>query len=472
MYSEEKTTIYTLFKKQNYFLNKKIIVNGWVKAFRSNRFLIINDGSTSKNLQIIINKNLFSTDIVKKIIIGACLQINGCLVESPGLDQNIEIVAQKICFFSKTSSIDVNNTILQPKHHSLKKLRTQSHFRWRTNIFSTIMRIRHSLSYFIHDFLHKHQFINIHTPIITSIDSEGVGELFIVTTKHTNTKKEDYYFFNKPVYLTVSGQLQAETAALGLNKVYTFGPVFRAENSNTYRHLSEFWMVELEMVFYDLEDNMNFAEYLLKNILNYILKECVDDLYILNNYLIKHELFNNNFLYNNLLKCLELVVNTDFERISYSDAIEILTLHKEKINNLQFLKWGMDLHSDHEKFLVDKYFKKPVIVYNYPLQIKPFYMYLNQDGLTVKAMDVLFPFIGEIIGGSERETRYDVLLKQIDNKMINKEKLWWYIETRKIGSAPHSGFGLGFDRLVQFVTGMSNIRDVIPYSRTPNNIEF
>lgn len=476
---DKKITIYFLLQEKKNFLFKNVVIRGWVKFFRNNRFIILNDGSTLKNIQVVVGKDIQNV-ILKQIIVGASLKITGRLIPSRGYNQDIEIIAKKIFLYSSTLFSNVNKTILQPKNHSFKYLRKQAHFRFRTSIFSSIMRIRHFLSCFIHNFFSENNFFYIQTPIITGIDCEGAGELFKITvsddcaddinvfSKNSNTQLSNKIdFFKKSAYLTVSGQLAIETAALGLSRVYSFGPVFRAENSNTYKHLSEFWMIEPEIAFFNLIDNINFVEYFLKSTIKYIFEKCEEELFYINDYLVKNEILENNL---NVVDRIKLIIDNDFIKMSYTEAIKILENNNKKFIN--HLAWGSDLNSEHEKFLVDVYIKKPVIIYNYPLNIKPFYMYVNDDGKTVKAMDVLFPVIGEIVGGSEREYREDVLLKQLHKFSINKKKLQWYIDTRKIGSIPHSGFGLGFDRLVQFITGMRNIRDVIPYPRTPGNLEF
>ncbi|WGH28007.1 MAG: asparagine--tRNA ligase [Candidatus Bostrichicola ureolyticus] len=435
-------------------ISKNIIIKGWVRAFRSFRFLEINDGSTLQNIQIFINNN-FDKSFLKKININTSIEVHGTIVKSKGKKQDIEIYAKSIHIFYSSDIRELQKTILQPKNHSLKKLREQAHLRFRTNIFSAIMRIRHNLSFAIHKFFNEKGFFYIHTPIITSIDAEGAGKMFRVTTLDINEKcdnKRD--FFGKKTYLTVSGQLEAEAAALALGKVYTFGPTFRAENSNTYRHLSEFWMIEPEIAFYELNETIQLAIKFLKFIILYVTKYCKEDLNFLNDFKKKQ----------NTINYLESILNKSFEIISYTSAINILQ------KNFTNIVWGIDLQSEHEKFLVEKYFKSPVVLFDYPEKIKAFYMRLNKDEKTVSAMDILLPNVGEIIGGSQREERYDILYKRIHKMNINNIK--WYLDTRRFGSVPHSGFGLGFDRLVQFITCMNNIRDVIPFPRIPGNADF
>lgn len=464
-------SIKKLLSNKKEIINKKVIVNGWVRFFRSNRFIILNDGSSLINLQIFVN-NSFNKEFLKKITIGCSLRVEGNIVNSIGYKQSIELNAKKITIYSEISKEKLQKTILQPKNHSLEKLREQAHLRFKTNIFSSIMRIRHNLSFAIHKYFNNLDFFYINTPIITPFDSEGIGEIFKVTTLDIyNEKKNNKDFFGRQTYLTVSGQLEAEIAAMGLNKVYTFGPVFRAEKSNTSRHLSEFWMVEPEMAFYDLNDIINLAENLLKFLINYILNNCKEDLEFLNNYN-----NTNNKVYNkkSLLELLNSVLDKPFIKITYTEAIDILKKSKyNKENNfIHPVYWGMNLQSEHERFIVEKYFKYPTILFDYPESSKAFYMRLNNDGKTVAAMDVLFPKIGEVIGGSQREDRYDILLNKMKLLNIKIEDFWWYLDLRIFGSSPHSGFGLGFDRFLQFITGMKNIRDVIPFPRTPNNVEF
>ena len=463
-------------------LSKKINVKGWVKTFRANRFISLNDGSTIQNLQCVVDYENTDQAILSKINTGASIEIFGILIASQGKGQSVEIQAEKIIILGES---DPDSYPIQPKKHSLEFLRENAHLRVRTNTFSSIFRIRSSISFAIHKYFKKNGFVYVNTPIITGSDAEGAGEMFKVTTLNINKAEVedsgsiDYSkdFFGKETNLTVSGQLEAENMAMGLGKVYTFGPTFRAENSNTSRHLAEFWMIEPEMAFYDLIDNMNLAEDFIKHVLKYVVEDCKDDLDFLNNRLInedknkpkqeRHEL--------TLIERLNFVVNNDFVRITYTEAYEILKNskpNKKKKFKFPISEWGIDLQSEHERFLVEKHFKKPVIIYDYPSKIKAFYMRMNDDGKTVKAMDILFPGIGEIVGGSQREERLDVLKARIKELNIDEEELWWYLDLRKFGTVEHSGFGLGLERLILFATGMSNIRDVIPFPRTPKNAEF
>ncbi len=473
-------TIKDLFK--NPPLSKKINVKGWVKTFRANRFISLNDGSTIQNLQCVVDYENTDQAILSKINTGASIEIFGILIASQGKGQSVEIQAEKIIILGES---DPDSYPIQPKKHSLEFLRENAHLRVRTNTFSSIFRIRSSISFAIHKYFKENGFVYVNTPIITGSDAEGAGEMFKVTTLNINKAEVedngsiDYSkdFFGKETNLTVSGQLEAENMAMGLGKVYTFGPTFRAENSNTSRHLAEFWMIEPEMAFYDLIDNMNLAEDFIKYVLKYVVEDCKDDLDFLNNRLInedknkpkqeRHEL--------TLIERLNFVVNNDFVRITYTEAYEILKNskpNKKKKFKFPISEWGIDLQSEHERFLVEKHFKKPVIIYDYPSKIKAFYMRMNDDGKTVKAMDILFPGIGEIVGGSQREERLDVLKARIKELNIDEKELWWYLDLRKFGTVEHSGFGLGLERLILFVTGMSNIRDVIPFPRTPKNAEF
>lgn len=473
-------TIKDLFK--NPPLSKKINVKGWVKTFRANRFISLNDGSTIQNLQCVVDYENTDQAILSKINTGASIEIFGILIASQGKGQSVEIQAEKIIILGES---DPDSYPIQPKKHSLEFLRENAHLRVRTNTFSSIFRIRSSISFAIHKYFKENGFVYVNTPIITGSDAEGAGEMFKVTTLNINKAEVedngsiDYSkdFFGKETNLTVSGQLEAENMAMGLGKVYTFGPTFRAENSNTSRHLAEFWMIEPEMAFYDLIDNMNLAEDFIKYVLKYVIEDCKDDLDFLNNRLInedknkpkqeRHEL--------TLIERLNFVVNNDFVRITYTEAYEILKNskpNKKKKFKFPISEWGIDLQSEHERFLVEKHFKKPVIIYDYPSKIKAFYMRMNDDGKTVKAMDILFPGIGEIVGGSQREERLDVLKARIKELNIDEEELWWYLDLRKFGTVEHSGFGLGLERLILFATGMSNIRDVIPFPRTPKNAEF
>ena len=460
-------------------IDSEINLGGWVRAFRANKFIELNDGSTIKNIQCVINDGIIDEDIIKRISVGCSLIITGILVNSIGKGQSFEINVLSIKLLGES---DPEKYPIQPKKHSFEFLREQAHLRIRTSTFSSVMRIRSKLAFSIHDYFNKNGFNYIHTPIITSSDAEGAGEMFKVTTlgKEDLAKKDTDYsddFFGKKTSLTVSGQLEAETYALGLGNVYTFGPTFRAENSNTSRHASEFWMIEPEMAFYDLNDNMDLAESFVKHILEYILKECEEDLKFLEERLLKEESQKPQIERSDLslIEKIKFTVNNEFTRISYTEAFEILkNSNYNKKKKFKFLldEWGSDLQSEHERFLVEKHFKSPVIIYDYPSKIKAFYMRLNDDDETVRAMDVLFPGIGEIIGGSQREERLDVLKKRMTEMGIDEKELWWYLDLRKYGTVPHSGFGLGFERMVMFCTGMSNIRDVIPYPRTPKNASF
>ena len=460
-------------------IDSEINLGGWVRAFRANKFIELNDGSTIKNIQCVINDGIIDEDIIKRISVGCSLIITGILVNSIGKGQSFEINVSDIKILGES---DPEKYPIQPKKHSFEFLREQAHLRIRTSTFSSVMRIRSKLAFSIHDYFNKNGFNYIHTPIITSSDAEGAGEMFKVTTlgKEDLAKKDTDYsddFFGKKTSLTVSGQLEAETYALGLGNVYTFGPTFRAENSNTSRHASEFWMIEPEMAFYDLNDNMDLAESFVKHILEYILNECEEDLKFLEERLLKEESQKPQIERSDLslIEKIKFTVNNEFTRISYTEAFEILkNSNYNKKKKFKFLldEWGSDLQSEHERFLVEKHFKSPVIIYDYPSKIKAFYMRLNDDDKTVRAMDVLFPGIGEIIGGSQREERLDVLKKRMTEMGIDEKELWWYLDLRKYGTVPHSGFGLGFERMVMFCTGMSNIRDVIPYPRTPKNASF
>jgi asparaginyl-tRNA synthetase len=463
-------------------LKQKVEVNGWVKTFRSNRFIALNDGSTIKNIQCVVDFEQFDEDLLKKIATGAALKIKGVLVESLGKGQSVEIQAEEIFVHGLS---DPDSYPIQPKKHSMEFLREQAHLRIRTNTFAAVMRVRSALSFAIHAYFQKNGFYYFHAPIITGSDAEGAGEMFRVSTLDPKNPpltdsgevnyKED--FFGKETNLTVSGQLEAEAYAMGLGKVYTFGPTFRAENSNTSRHLAEFWMIEPEMAFYDLKDNMDLAEDFIKNIISYLLENCEEDLAFLENRLLDEEKTKPMAERSDmkLTERLKFVVDNEFIRITYTEAIDILRNSKpNKKKKFQYLinEWGADLQSEHERYLVEKHFKCPVILFDYPAKIKAFYMRLNEDGKTVRAMDILFPGIGEIVGGSQREERLDVLTEKIAALGIDEKELWWYLDLRKFGTAVHSGFGLGFERMVQFTTGMGNIRDVIPFPRTPQNAEF
>ena len=462
--------------------SQKVSIKGWVKTFRANRFISLNDGSCSDSIQCVVDFENTDSDILSKISTGASLKIEGALVESQGKGQKSEIKVAKIIVLGEC---DMNSYPIQPKKHSLEFLRENAHLRVRTNTFSSIMRVRSNLSFAIHKYFKENGFFYVNTPIITGSDAEGAGEMFKVTTldieKTPLNKKNkiDYGedFFGKETNLTVSGQLEAESLAMGLGKVYTFGPTFRAENSNTSRHLAEFWMIEPEMAFYDLEDNMELAEEFIKSVIKSLLEESKEDLEYLNKRLLDEDkskpMSERNEL--NLLEKLDFVVNNDFKKITYTEAFDILKNskpNKKKKFKFPILEWGVDLQSEHERFLVEKHFKKPVIIYDYPAKIKAFYMRMNEDGKTVKAMDILFPGIGEIVGGSQREERLDVLKSRIKELKIEEKELWWYLDLRKYGTVQHSGFGLGLERLILFTTGMSNIRDVIPFPRTPKSAEF
>ena len=457
-----------------------ILISGWVRNKRQSKnvaFLSINDGSTIKNLQVVIDLTKIDIDLINKINTGTSVSIIGKIVKSQGRDQSFELNAHKV---DVLGIADPESYPLQPKRHSFEFLRDIAHLRSRTNTFGAIFRIRHAIIYAIHNFFNSKGFLNIHTPILTSSDAEGAGEMFKVTTLDIEKKIKNNYnddFFGKEVNLTVSGQLNAELAALGLSEVYTFGPTFRAENSNTSRHLAEFWMIEPEMAFYDIKDNMDLAEEMLKYLVKYTLDNCKDDL----SFLEKAEedrdkqkpMLERQSL--NLTERLKFVCNNTFERLTYSEAFQILKSSKpNKKNKFDFPvnEWGIDFQSEHERYLVEKHFKKPVIIVDYPKNIKAFYMRQNDDDKTVAAMDVLFPIVGEIIGGSQREERYDKLFSRMREMNISEKQLWWYLETRKFGTVIHSGFGLGLERLVQFVTGMTNIRDVIPFPRSPGNCSF
>ena len=460
-------------------IKKNIEICGWVKTYRAKRFIAINDGSTLLNLQCVIDFENHENSIIKRINTGAALRIIGDLIYSKGKGQNLELEVNKIFILGDS---DPDKYPIQPKKHSLEFLREKAHLRARTNTFNAIMKIRSVLAFGVHEFFQNKKFNYLNTPIITGSDAEGAGEMFKVTTLEPNTnsnKLVDYKkdFFGKKTHLTVSGQLEAESYALALGNVYTFGPTFRAENSNTKRHLAEFWMIEPEMAFYDLKDNMDLAEEFVKYLLNKILSNCQVELDFLNKRLDDEEktkpLAQRGEM--GLIEKINFVNKNSFMRLSYTEAIKILKNSKpNKKNKFQFKidKWGVDLQSEHERFLVEKHFKCPLIIFDYPEEIKAFYMRLNEDKKTVGAMDVLFPGIGEIIGGSQREERLDILISRMKKLKIDQNQLWWYLELRKFGTAPHSGFGLGFERLVQFSTGMNNIRDVIPFPRTPQNASF
>lgn len=456
-------------------LGSVITVKGWVRSFRSNRFIALNDGSALANLQCVVDFENENENQLKRITTGACLAVTGELVESQGKGQSVEINVQS---FEVLGDAPVEEYPLQPKKHSLEFLREIAHLRPRTNTFGAVFRIRHALSFAIHNYFNKEGFFNWHSPIITGSDAEGAGEMFRVTTLPNGTDQESSEdFFGKETHLTVSGQLEGELGAMGLGKIYTFGPTFRAENSNTTRHLAEFWMIEPEMAFFDLEMNMDLAEDFLKYTIQYVLDNCRADLEFLDKRFADEQKTKpqNERSEQGLIEKLEFVVSNDFVRLSYTEAIEILRNCKpNKKKKFKYLinEWGADLQSEHERYLVEKHFKAPVVLFDYPANIKAFYMRLNEDEKTVRAMDILFPGIGEIVGGSQREERYDVLKQKVADVGIPEEELWWYLETRKFGTCVHSGFGLGFERLVLFATGMGNIRDVIPFPRTPKSANF
>jgi len=460
---------------------QQVEIAGWVRTFRSNRFIALSDGTTIKTIQAVVDFENFDENVLKRITTGAAIQINGTLEGSQGTGQSVEIQVNSVEILGDS---DPELYPLQPKKHSLEFLREKAHLRFRTNTFGAVFRVRHALSYAIHHYFNERGFFNIHSPIITGSDAEGAGEMFRVTTldlsdiPKTKEGKVDTSedFFGKEANLTVSGQLEAELAAMGLRKVYTFGPTFRAENSNTTRHLAEFWMIEPEVAFADLKDNMDLVEDFLQYLVKYALEHCADDL----TFLAQREADDEKSKPQDqrhalgLLDRLQFVTENDFERVTYTDAVEILRNSAPfKKKKFKFpVEWGTDLQSEHERYLVEKHFNKPVIITDYPASFKAFYMRLNDDQKTVAAMDVLFPGVGEITGGSQREERLDVLARRCREMGIEEEHVWWYLETRKFGTCKHAGFGLGFERLVMFVTGMSNIRDVIPFPRAPLTCEF
>ncbi len=463
-------------------LLQEVTINGWVRTFRSNRFIALNDGSTINNIQCVVDFEQFDESILKQVNTGAALRISGTLVESQGRGQSVEIQVKDIFVHG---AADPESYPIQPKKHSLEFLREKAHLRVRTNTFSAVMRVRSALSFAIHQYFRQNGFYYFHAPIITGSDAEGAGEMFRVTTLNDKNPpltddgavnyRED--FFGKETNLTVSGQLEAEAYAMALGKVYTFGPTFRAENSNTSRHLAEFWMIEPEMAFYDLDANMDLAEDFIKNVIDYVLENCMEDLEFLEKRLLDEEKTKPQVERSEmpLIEKLKFISENNFMRVTYTEAIEILRNskpNKKKKFQYPINEWGADLQSEHERYLVEKHFKCPVILFDYPAKIKAFYMRLNEDGKTVRAMDILFPGIGEIVGGSQREERLDVLKEKMEALNIPEEELWWYLDLRKFGTAVHSGFGLGFERLVLFATGMGNIRDVIPFPRTPQNAEF
>jgi asparaginyl-tRNA synthetase len=461
---------------------QEVVVMGWVRTFRNNQFIALNDGSTNNNLQVVLALGKFGDDVLKRITTSAALKVTGTIVPSLGKGQKMDLNATTIEILGDS---DAEKYPLQPKKHSLEFLREIAHLRFRTSTFGSVFRIRHALAFAVHKFYNDKGFVYMHTPIITASDAEGAGEMFHVSTLPLESPpknedgsinfKED--FFGRATNLTVSGQLEGELGATAFGDIYTFGPTFRAENSNTARHLAEFWMIEPEMAFYDLEDNMNLAEEFIKYIIKYAMENNHEDLEFLAQRLADEEkqLPQDKRSEMGLIEKLEFILNNNFERLTYTEAIEILkesNYNKKKKFQYPITGWGMDLQSEHERYLVEKHFKKPVILYNYPKDIKAFYMRQNEDGKTVAAMDILAPGIGEIVGGSQREERLEKLETRMKEMNIPAEELWWYLDTRRFGTVPHAGFGLGFERMVQFVTGMSNIRDVIAFPRTPGSAEF
>jgi len=476
----KRYSVADILRSENYL--QELTIKGWVRTFRSNRFIALNDGSTIKNIQCVIDFESTNQELLKRITTGAAVAIKGTLVESQGKGQTVEIKVSEIEILGDSNPEEYP---IQPKKHSLEFLRENAHLRIRTNTFSAVMRVRSALSFAVHKYFTENGFYNFHAPIITGSDAEGAGEMFRVSTldqknpalNEAGEIDHSQDFFGKETNLTVSGQLEAETYAMALGKVYTFGPTFRAENSNTSRHLAEFWMIEPEVAFNDLDANMDLSEDFIKSILKNVLENCKDDLEFLEQRLIQEEKSKpaNQRSEMPLLDKLQFVIENNFKRVTYTEAIDILRNskpNKKKKFKFPINEWGVDLQSEHERFLVEKHFKCPVILYDYPANIKAFYMRLNDDGKTVRAMDVLFPGIGEIVGGSQREERLDILKEKIKALDIDEKELWWYIDTRKFGTAVHSGFGLGFERLVQFTTGMGNIRDVIPFPRTPQSADF
>ena len=475
------TKIKTLLESPN--ILQKVNAKGWVRTFRNNQFIALNDGSTINNIQCVIDFENMPEETIKRITTGAAISVIGDLVESKGAGQKYEI---QVAQLEILGDCDAEKFPIQPKNKpSLDFLRENAHLRPRTNVFGAIMRVRSVLAHAVHNYFQEQGFVYVNTPIITGSDAEGAGEMFKVTALPFDNppRKEngeiDYKedFFGKETNLTVSGQLEGETYAMALGQIYTFGPTFRAENSNTSRHLAEFWMIEPEVAFNDLDDNMDLAEDFIQHVIKYTIEKCADDLKFLESRLLDEEKSKPQAERSEmaLLEKLNFVLENNFKRVSYTEAIDILresTPNKKKKFNYIINEWGADLQSEHERYLVEKHFKCPVILFDYPANIKAFYMRLNEDGKTVRAMDILFPGIGEIVGGSQREERYDVLVEKMKALGIDEEELWWYLDTRRFGSAIHSGFGLGFERLVLFVTGMTNIRDVIPFPRTPQNAEF
>jgi asparaginyl-tRNA synthetase len=463
-------------------IGKEVTVMGWVRTFRNNQFIALNDGSTNNNLQVVLALGMFAEEILKRLTTSASIKATGEVVASVGKGQKVELKATSIEILGDS---DAEKYPLQPKKHSLEFLREKAHLRFRTNTFGAIFRVRHSLAFAVHQFFNEKGFVYMHTPIITASDAEGAGEMFRVTTlPFENPPKNDdgsvnfkEDFFGRSTNLTVSGQLEGELGATAFGEIYTFGPTFRAENSNTARHLAEFWMIEPEMAFYDLEDNMNLAEEFIKYIIGYAMQHNREDIEFLAQRLAEEEKQKPQIERNELglVEKLEFILNNNFERISYTEAIDILkesNHNKKKKFQYPITNWGMDLQSEHERYLVEKHFKKPVILNNYPKEIKSFYMRQNDDGKTVAAMDILAPGIGEIVGGSQREERLDKLESRMKELNIPADEMWWYLDTRRFGTVPHAGFGLGFERMVLFVTGMTNIRDVIAFPRTPKSAEF
>ena len=482
----KRTEIKTILTGHSGLLGQDVTVMGWVRAFRSNRFIALNDGTCMNNLQVVVNFEEFDEALLKKVSFHACIKVVGQLVESQGAGQAVEVLARELEILGEANPEEYP---MQPKAQSMEFMREHAHFRMRTNTFSAVFRIRHGIAYAIHKYFNDNGYYYMHTPIITGSDAEGAGEMFRVTAldldklPRTETGQIDFSqdFFEKATNLTVSGQLQAEIGALALGKVYTFGPTFRAENSNTSRHLAEFWMIEPEVAFYDINDDMDLAEDFCKYLINYVLDTYPDDLAFLDERIkgLEKNLPQDQRRPMSLVETLRFVVDNGFERITYSDAVNILRNSKPyKKGKFEYpVEWGKDLQAEHERYLVEKHFKKPVIVRDYPASIKAFYMRMNDENpeipdRTVAAMDVLFPGIGEVIGGSQREERLDVLVQRMNDMGIPEEELWWYLELRKFGGCPHAGFGLGFERMVQFITGMGNIRDVIGFPRTPGNAEF
>lgn len=463
-----RTIIVDALKRADF--GAEVNIKGWVRTRRGNKnvsFIALNDGSTIHNIQVVADNEKFGDEYLKPITTGACISVTGKLVESLGQGQSVEIQAEKIEIYG---TADPEAYPLQKKGHTMEFLRDIAHLRPRTNTFGAVFRIRHNMAMAIHTFFHERGFFYFHTPIITASDCEGAGQMFQVTTmnlydlKKDETGQIDYSndFFGKQASLTVSGQLEGELAAMSMGSIYTFGPTFRAENSNTPRHLSEFWMIEPEVAFNEIEENMQLAQDFIQYCVKWALDNCKDDINFLSSMYDKE-----------LIERLQFVVNNDFKRLTYTEGVEILMAAIAKGHKFEFpVGWGTDLQSEHERYLVEQHFQKPVILTDYPKEIKSFYMKQNDDGKTVRAMDVLFPKIGEIIGGSQREEDYDKLKNRADEMGVPTKDIWWYLETRKFGTAPHSGFGLGFERLLLFVTGMSNIRDVIPFPRTPNNADF